>query len=128
MPRIPVVCYALRWTFAGEKLEDAILIKQIESKIDDKLFDYTETSVRENILVAFNNLPSGLVKTNESSLFGNSGEAIREMKRTYWENTTKERNLLTSVINQLLARSQDFSSLSIEPLKLIEDAAPDNPQ
>ncbi|MFD2600800.1 hypothetical protein [Flavobacterium suzhouense] len=120
-----VLC--LEMDFAGEKLDDAILIKQIESKIDDKLFDYTETSVRENILVAFNNLPSGLVKTNESSLFGNSGEAIREMKRTYWENTTKERNLLTSVINQLLARSQDFSSLSVEPLKLIEDAAPDNP-
>lgn len=121
-----VLC--LEMDFAGEKLEDAILIKQIESKIDDKLFDYTETSVRENILVAFNNLPSGLVKTNESSLFGNSGEAIREMKRTYWENTTKERNLLTSVINQLLARSQDFSSLNVEPLKLIEDAAIDNPQ
>lgn len=121
-----VLC--LEMDFAGEKLEDAILIKQIESKIDDKLFDYTETSVRENILVAFNNLPSGLIKTNDSSLFGNSGEAIREMKRTYWENTTKERNLLTSVINQLLSRSQDFSSLSVEPLKLIEDAAIDNPQ
>lgn len=121
-----VLC--LEMDFAGEKLEDAILIKQIESKIDDKLFNYTESSVRENILVAFNNLPSGLIKTNESSLFGNSGEAIREMKRTYWENTTKERNLLTSVINQLLSRSQNFSSLSVEPLKLIEDAAHDNPQ
>lgn len=122
-----VLC--LEMDFAGDKLEDAILIKQIESKIDDKLFNYTETSVRENILVAFNNLPSGLVKNNESSMFGNSGEAIREMKRTYWENTTKERSLLTSVINQLLARSQDFSSLVVEPQNLIADAipAPDNP-
>jgi len=120
-----VLC--LEMDFAGEKLEDAILIKQIESKIDDKLFNYTETSVRENILVAFNNLPAGLVKTNESSLFGNSGEAIREMKRTYWENTTKERSLLTSVINQLLLRSQDYASLVVQPLKLIEDATPDNP-
>lgn len=119
-----VLC--LEMDFAGEKLEDAILIKQIESKIDDKLFNYTETSVRENILVAFNNLPAGLIKTNESALFGNSGEAIREMKRTYWENTTKERSLLTSVINQLLARSQDFSSFIVEPLKLIEDAAINN--
>jgi hypothetical protein len=121
-----VLC--LEMDFAGEKLEDAILIKQIESKIDDKLFDYTETSVRENILVAFNNLPAGLIKTNEASLFGNSGEAIREMKRTYWENTTKERSLLTAVINQLLQKSQDFASLTVEPLKLIEDAAPDNPK
>lgn len=122
-----VLC--LEMDFAGEKLEDAILIKQIESKIDDKLFNYTETSVRENILVAFNNLPSGLVKNNESSMFGNSGEAIREMKRTYWENTTKERSLLTSVINQLFARSQDFSSLVVEPQNLIADAIPttDNP-
>lgn len=115
-----VLC--LEMDFAGEKLEDAILIKQIESKIDDELFNYTENSVRENILVAFNNLPAGLVKTNESSLFGNSGEAIREMKRTYWENTTKERALLTSVINQLLEKSQDYPSLKVEPLKLIEDA------
>lgn len=119
-----VLC--LEMDFAGEKLEDAILIKQIESKIDDKLFNYTETSVRENILVAFNNLPAGLVKTNEASLFGNSGEAIREMKRTYWENTTKERALLASVINQLLERSQDYSGLKVEPLKLIDDAAIDN--
>jgi hypothetical protein len=121
-----VLC--LEMDFAGEKLDDAILIKQIESKIDDKLFNYTETSVRENILVAFNNLPAGLIKTNEASLFGNSGEAIREMKRTYWENTTKERSLLTAVINQLLQRSQDYASLIVEPLKLIDDATPDNPQ
>lgn len=121
-----VLC--LEMDFAGEKLDDAILIKQIESKIDDKLFNYTETSVRENILVAFNNLPAGLIKTNETSLFGNSGEAIREMKRTYWENTTKERNLLTSIINQLLQKSQDYPSLKVEPQKLIDDAAVNNPK
>ena len=121
-----VLC--LEMDFAGEKLEDAILIKQIESKIDDKLFNYTETSVRDNILVAFNNLPGGLVKNSDSSLFGNSGEAIREMKRTYWENTTKERSLLTAVINQLLQHSQDHAGLIVQPLKLIDDAAPDNPK
>jgi hypothetical protein len=120
-----VLC--LEMDFAGEKLDDAILIKQIDSKMDDKLFSYTENSVRENILVAFNNLPSGLIKTNETALFGNSGEAIAEMKRTYWENTTKERSLLKSTINMLLAKSQDYSSIAIEPIKLIEDAAPDNP-
>lgn len=121
-----VLC--LEMDFAGEKLEDAILIKQIESKIDDKLFNYTESSVRENILVAFNNLPAGLVKTSDNSLFGNSGEAIREMKITYWENTTKERNLLTSVINQLLAKTADHAELKVQPLKLIEDAAINNPE
>ncbi|WP_159799240.1 hypothetical protein [Flavobacterium sp. MK4S-17] len=121
-----VLC--LEMDFAGEKLDDAILIKQIESKIDDELFSYTEGSVRENILVAFNNLPSGLIKTNDTSLFGNSGEAIREMKRMYWENTSKERALLTTIINQLLEKSQDYGSLKVEPLKLIDDATLSNPE
>jgi hypothetical protein len=121
-----VLC--LEMDFAGEKLEDALLVKQIESKIDDKLFNYTETSVRENILVAFNNLPAGLVKTNETSLFGNSGEAIREMKRSYWENTTKERGLLTAILNGLLERCEAFPDVRIEPLKLIEDAEINNPE
>jgi len=120
-----VLC--LEMDFAGEKLEDAILIKQIESKMDDKLFNYTESSVRENILVAFNNLPIGLVKTNDASLFGSSGEAIREMKKTYWENTTKERNLLTATLNHLLSKTADFSGLAIQPLKLIEDEIINNP-
>ncbi|RYG08014.1 MAG: hypothetical protein EOO07_26365, partial [Chitinophagaceae bacterium] len=115
-----VLC--LEMEFAGEKLEDAILIKQIESKIDDKLFSYTENSVRENILVAFNNIPVGLIKTSEASLFGNSGEAIREMKRSYWQNTTKDRNLLTSVLNKLLEKSQDYSEIKINPLKLLDNA------
>lgn len=121
-----VLC--LEMDFAGEKLEDALLVKQIESKIDDKLFNYTETSVRENILVAFNNLPAGLVKTNETSLFGNSGEAIREMKRSYWENTTKERGLLTAILNGLLEKCEAYPDVRIEPLKLIEDAEINNPQ
>jgi len=112
-----VLC--LEMDFAGEKLEDAILIKQIESKIDDKLFSYTEDSVQDNILVAFNNLPVGLIKTNDSALFGNSGEAIVEMKRTYWENTTKERNLLTATINLLLSKSQEHSEIIVKPITLI---------
>lgn len=121
-----VLC--LEMDFAGEKLEDAILIKQIESKIDDKLFNYTESSVRDNILMAFNNLPVGLIKTSDTSMFGNSGESIREMKQMYWENTGRERNLLTSTINYLLKLSQDHASLIVEPIKLIENAAINNPE
>ena len=121
-----VLC--LEMDFAGEKLEDAILIKQIESKIDDELFNYTETSVRENILVAFNNLPSGLVKTNDTSMFGNSGEAIKEMKRMYWENTSAERGRFVAVLQNLLNRTADYSKFTLKPIKLTDDyAAPDNP-
>jgi hypothetical protein len=121
-----VLC--LEMDFAGEKLEDAILIKQIESKIDDKLFNYTETSVRDNILMAFNNLPVGLIKTSDTSLFGNSGEAIKEMKQMYWENTSAERTILTDAINKLLKLSENHASITVEPIKLIQNAAINNPE
>lgn len=121
-----VLC--LEMDFAGEKLEDAILVKQIESKIDDKLFNYTETSVRDNILMAFNNLPVGLIKTSDTSLFGNSGEGIREMKQMYWENTAAERTILTEAVNKLLKLTEDHSSVKVEPIKLIENAAINNPE
>ena len=87
--------------FKGEKLEDAILFKNIESNINDKLFQFTEDSSMAKILMAFNNLPISLVKASES-LFGNSGESLRVAKETYWENTTKERNKLETIINDLL--------------------------
>lgn len=121
-----VLC--LEMDFAGEKLEDAILVKQIESKIDDKLFNYTETSVRDNILMAFNNLPVGLIKTSDTALFGNSGEGIREMKQMYWENTAAERTILTEAVNKLLKLTEDYSSVKVEPIKLIENAAINNPE
>jgi len=118
----------LEMDFAGEKLEDAILIKQIDSKIDDKLFNYTESSVRDNILVAFNNLPSGLVRTTDNAMFGNSGTAILEMKRSYQESTTKERLLLTNTLNDLVKRMTGRENTVLQPILLIQDANnTDNP-
>jgi len=87
--------------FKGESLEDAILFKNIESNINDKLFQFTEDSVMAKILMAYNNLPITLVKASEN-LFGNSGDALRVAKETYWENTTKERNKLETIVNDLL--------------------------
>lgn len=117
-----VLC--LEMDFAGEDISKAIDVKQIDSKINDQLFSYTENSIRENILIAFNNLPSGLVKTSDNSLFGNSGGAIKEMKLTYWENTTKERNLLTNTLNGLLARME--TPKIINPIELLENGTTDN--
>lgn len=103
--------------FAGDKFEDAILFKNIESNINPDLFQNVENSVRENILIAFNNLPVGLVKSNEG-IFSNSGEAIKEMKKTYWENTSKERNILETIINDLLKGFSKYNGeyLTIKPL------------
>ena len=90
----------LELEFEHEDLDKAILFKNIESNIDDKLFEYTENSTRKNILIAFNNLPNGLVEQSEG-IFSNSGEAIKEMKKQFDENCNKERNQFLQVLNML---------------------------
>lgn len=98
--------------FGGENLEDAILFKNIESKIDDKLFAYTESSVRKNILVAFNNLPNGLVEQSEG-IFSNSGEAIKEMRKQFDDNCEIERSQFLDLLNDIWKRMAIYDGLPI---------------
>jgi hypothetical protein len=77
-------------------------IQTINSEVNDKMFEYTENSVSKNILMAFNNIPVALVKSPDSAMFGNSGESITEAKKMYWENTSKERNKLETIINDIV--------------------------
>jgi hypothetical protein len=103
--------------FAGEKLDDAILFKNIESNINPDLFKFTEDSAVSKILMAFNNLPIGLIKS-DNSLFGTGGEALKVMKETYWESTWKERNLLETILNDFLKNmgNPSYTYVSIMPL------------
>jgi hypothetical protein len=81
------------------------------------MFEYTDTKLFKNIAMAFENIPSGLLRSNDSQLFGNSGEALREMKLAYQENTTEHRKKLEAVIVKLMKRFKDFNlDLSITPL------------
>lgn len=84
----------------GEKFDEAVKFENIPSDIDDKMFEYTENSVFKNILVAFNNLPSGLIRS-DNTLFGNSGALLKEMKKSYQENTSQEREELEEIIMHL---------------------------
>jgi hypothetical protein len=102
--------------WAGDNLDDAIKIQQIESKLDDKMFSYTEESVSKNILMSFENLPIALVKSPDSAMFGNSGEALKEAKNTYWENTTKERNKFVTILNEVLGYIGLDNNLEVIPL------------
>ena len=107
--------------FAGDKLDEAILFKNIESNINPDLFNNVEDSLRSNILIAFNNLPIDLVKL--STGLSNSGEAVKQNKLLYWENTTKERNTLEFILNKIMNRFNGFEmsdDIKIQPL-IIED-------
>ena len=103
--------------FEGDKLEDEILFKNIESNINDKLFSFTESSVRNNIRMAFNNVPAPLIESADGKLFGSSGEAIREMKKFYQDQTVNVRIGAEEIINEITSRyKEEIPILKILPL------------
>lgn len=107
----------------NETFEGSVKFENISSNIDDKIFQYTEESVFNNILMAFNNIPVGLVRS-DNTLFGNNGDSLRVMKETYQENTSQERNLIENMVKKLMKNFKDFSgALEIIPLITIKPNA-----
>lgn len=96
----------------SEKLDDVIMFKDISSNIDDKIFEYTERSVFNNILMSFNSIPPALVRP-ENSVFSASGESIRQMQEVYQDNTSEERKELEQLVIYLMA-------IFYEPIKGIK--------
>jgi hypothetical protein len=107
--------------FEGDDLEKEFLIKNIDSNINDKLFAHTENTVRDNIMMCFNNVPAALVRSKDGSLFGQSGNAIKEMKIFYQDQTFDERSKVEEIVNKLMKKFQDpQENLKIVPLIKIE--------
>lgn len=110
--------------FEGDDLEKEFLIKNIDSNINDKLFAHTENSVRDNIMMCFNNVPAALVRSKDGTLFGQSGNAIKEMKIFYQDQTFDERMKVQEIVNKLMAKFQEpVENLEIVPLIEIETKA-----
>lgn len=99
-------------------------IQTISSDLNDKMFEYTENSVSKNILMAFNNLPVALVKSPDSAMFSNSGESLLEAKKMYWENTSKERNKLETIVNDIVQNLPDWNGKYIFVQHLLEPITP----
>lgn len=98
-------------------LDKEIIFKNIDSNINDKLFQHSEESVSDNIRMAFNNIPSALVRSKDGSLFGSGGEAINQMKLFYQDQTTHERMILEQALNTIARRFKGIErTLTITPL------------
>jgi len=106
----------------SDDIQNAIKFENISSDIDDKLFEYTETSVFKNILTAFNSMPDGMVRSAES-MFGNSGESLKEMQRIYQNNTSQERMELEQVIQRLMRNFVKPVDVELIPLIELEEEA-----
>jgi len=103
----------------GDNFDQAIKFENIASDIDDKLFEYTEASVFKAILLAFNSIPQGMIRQTDA-VFGNSGEALKEMKLSYQDNTSQERDELEQLIQKLMSNFHKESG-EFEIIPLIEE-------
>lgn len=89
--------------FNGDKMEEAVKIENVASSIDDKQTEYTETSARENICIAFNNLPQVLVVTPET-MFGQTASGLIAARALHWNNCRLDRENYESFLNKLFSR------------------------
>lgn len=103
--------------FESDDIEKELLFKNIDSNIDDKIFAHTERSVSENIRAVFKNIPAPLVRSQDGALFGSSGEAIKEMKLFYQDQTENDRMKVQEIVRTIMSRYKDpMKDLTIIPL------------
>jgi hypothetical protein len=101
----------------SDNLDNVFKHIKIEGNIDDKMFEYTDKRTHQNITMAFNNIPSALLRSNDASLFDNSGAKLQEAKMQYMESTEMERNKVESIIKKLMRLFVDFNAdISLKPL------------
>lgn len=87
----------------SDNFDAEVKFVNIDSNINDKLFEYTENSVFENILMSFNSIPKGLIRPDNGVFGGSSGQAIDKMMLTYQNNTRNERRTLERTIIYLMS-------------------------
>lgn len=100
---------------ATDDLSKAFVVEQLKAQFDDKLFDSTKKSIRQNIAGNFNNVPEALLFAGSGALFGTSADAYMEMKKFYWEQNEYERFKLEKVLSKLTGRK-----ISFLPIKGVE--------
>jgi len=88
-------------------IDKSILFKSIETNIDDGMFEFTETSVSNNILFSFG-IPKLLVKTNDSSIYGQGGDGIYQAKLFYQDQTEQLRQSFIEIIKETVNGFKDF--------------------
>jgi hypothetical protein len=100
-----------------DDLNKAIKVVQLDSNINDKMFAESRKASKEDICEAFG-VPIELI-TPKASLFGQSGEAMKQLKLELQEDTEEQRTTIENILNDIFKRMKDPFEIKIE--KLIED-------
>lgn len=114
--------------FDSDDIDKEIIFKTIDTNLNDALFKHTEETASENICVAYGINPN-LIRPTGTALFSQSGEAFKQMKLDYQEETSDERLILQQITNKLMRRfTEPMKDLKIIPrIQITEnDAIIDN--
>ena len=106
-------------------LKDNILLQDLTSTHNDKLFEYTENSVEKAVAKAFN-VPIALINPAENGLFGNSGEMYKVIQDIMWEEAEEERGKIEEVLTQIMNNYREPIRGRIDIIRSHETASPTN--
>lgn len=84
-----------------DDLSKQIYIGDLSSPYNDKLFEYSDSQAETNICKAFT-VPVVLVNPSDNSMFGNSGEMLKQAKLQLWESREEDRNQIEEIFNKLM--------------------------
>lgn len=113
----------LEATQQTEDLSKQIKIDDLSSPYNDKLFEYSDSQAEKNICKAFS-VPLMLVNPSDNSLFGNSGEVLKEAKKQLYESRSEDRNQLEEAFVYIMENfTKPVSGLEIiNPFEEIAEA------
>jgi len=104
----------LEATQQTDDLSKQLNISDLSSPYNDKLFEYSDKQAEKNICKAFG-VPLILVNPSDNSMFGNSGEMLKEAKKQLYESKEEERDQLEEVFSMIM---KDFQE-PVTDLKII---------
>lgn len=101
----------------SDDLSKQIQIDDLSGEYNDKLFQYSDSQAEKNICKAFT-VPLMLVSQTDNSLFGSSGEMLKEAKVQLWETREEDRDQLEEVFASLMKLFQGEKKIE-EGLQII---------
>ncbi len=98
----------------NDDLSKEILFDKVGTNVNDKLFEYTDGKSEDQIRKAFLSPHPALINNSDSSIFGNSGELIRQIKIDYQEKTEYIRLFIEENVKDLFHNTLNPSFNQVE--------------
>jgi hypothetical protein len=87
----------------SDDLSKQLKLDDLSGTYNDKLFEYSDKQAEKNICKAFT-VPLMLVSQTDNSLFGSSGEMLKEAKLQLWESREEDRDQFEEVFSDLMKK------------------------